>query len=229
MAADVEKTIEKDLGALRQEYQQLSTTISRLDLLRLVLLFLFAVALSSAFDRVDIVDNAKIDKARIALTQKLSEIVALNESPRFDPTPFLAGYCPDPGRYIKSLGYYWSAAQESRLTASEGDVSALMGNLCSLYQQEFTFPLDVLGVKVELDLRHWVFGLPFLYWFSTIYVQLLKKKLRLLELLAGILVAASPPGQVLTLDRLLFSAKPQEKRLYARLPWQFVKPFYWLA
>ena len=70
----VEGTIvEKDLAALRLEYRQLSTTIFRLDLLRLAFLLLFAMALSSTFRKVN---DQKIKDARKDFASNLTTITA---------------------------------------------------------------------------------------------------------------------------------------------------------
>lgn len=209
------ENIDKDLEVLRKEYTGLTKSLTRLSYIRIAVLFLFAFAFASASSKINSVDNAQIQAISDQLNNDLQKNLKLNF--QVDPGQFIGGSCPaDTGARLRS--------PKSNSTVDASQYVQLIRKLCDLYNAAFTFPVDLFGTKVELDLRNWIYVLPILYWFSAVYFCLLRMKCKSIAWLAGRSVQ-SDSTKVSTLDSLLFSGDLARGTEYARIPWQFLSIF----
>ena len=219
------ETAGQDLELLRNEHQQLSATIVRLSSLRLVFLFLFVFTFASALKKMQSLDSTEIIGSSNQLTSTIETLYG--HSIDFKASLFVSGYCPN---NVGEFAFDQDSKDAISLNLSPADnekVELMIRNVCNLYANAFSVPMEILGIKLQLDLRHWAYGLPILYWLSAVYLYLLRKKLKVIDVLARHRIHNAQPGTIATLDTLLFGAdERRSSTMYSRLPADFLKPFY---
>jgi hypothetical protein len=208
-----------DISDLTAEYRQLSKSIQQVSTIRIVLLFIVAYAFSSLSSKIGSLEgNERIDTASNQLVATLHERNA-NVRP-FDPGPFVVGICPDPSDYAYKLLGFHLAIDDKVL----GEITPEVYKLCGIYRDAFTLPVDILGFKMELDLRHWIYTLPLLYLISAMYLGLQRKKVLVVRLLMKERLAADIDSTVA--HRLFFAMDKGGPTPYSSIPWELLSGLY---
>jgi hypothetical protein len=214
--------IQKDIELLRNEHQQLSTTIQRICSLRLLFLFLFTFTFGSALQKIQSLDNAEIVAARNQLVDRLQTI---HGGPiDLKTAPFISDSCPaGVNAYAIDHNTGQGISVDFRYHV---EIDSMARRLCGLYGKAFSTSIEVLGLKLELDLRHWIYVLPILYWLTAVYLFSLRKKLKVIDMLAKHRIQQVQPGTVSSLDALLFLTDQPGGTAYSRVPMEFLNPLY---
>ncbi|MFZ0321967.1 MAG: hypothetical protein WAL56_22770 [Candidatus Sulfotelmatobacter sp.] len=216
------KSLADDMKLLREEHRRLSASILRFTSLRLLALFLFTFTFGSALGKIQSLDSGDIVAAH---DQLVSDVQTLHGGLiDFRSAPFIWGSCPT---RVGDFAVVKGTNNQIGLSADDYEkIEPLVQNLCRLYGKAFSAPVEVIGLKLELDLRRWAYILPIAYWLSAVYLCLLRKKLKVVAALARHRAQANPQGPVSTLDAMLFLNGGRRGTTYSRLPMEFLAPFY---
>ena len=206
-------SLDKDVEALRKEYQEISARVVKLALIGLTVLFLLVVTFSRAIDRV----NSEEIRSTVRMIDRLSDGGPRPEmsyvfnffAERGDEPPV-----PKPPATVDRE----AARARAEQLAQELEAKAA---------QWFALKPSLFGMSFEADLRYWFPVLPFLVWTGATHLSILRRKMRLLRRVAAHRVGADA-GAATSLDRLLFVSNTGRASFYARHPSQF-ETFVYLA
>lgn len=180
--------VEKNAGTLRKAHSDLSTQIFRTVLARVVLVVLIGLPFARAFESLN---DQEIKSKREAL-ETAAQKAGLTRS-SYCGAEFMGEFCFKPG--------------------PTAEVAQMVDDLRGLYKQKFTIVTQVLGTSFSMDLRRWIFAMPFLLIASEMYLLVLRKKRALIAAVANRNLTDVSKG--LPLDRLLFQGS---SAAFARYP-----------
>jgi hypothetical protein len=193
----------EELEGLREAINDVSTSIVRVELLRLAVLFLLPITLVGAFDRLNSKNPEAIRKA-ISDNDSTTGTVHMSGDPlhnpfwkgeiSFDSPKTIPEYSPDVRR----------ARDESR-----GKYEQLKG----IYQDAFAQKLSIFGAETNVDLRIWIYILPIGLILTQIYLFLLRRKRELLTFAAR----RKDPGASI-LNRLIFNGEGTKASRFSSYP-----------
>ena len=199
-------TIDKDMEALREEYQQCSNHTARVALIGLGLLFLLVITFSRAIEQV----NGGEIQQKVTQIYTLADVSGQSE-PDMSFVFDLFARPEDKTPRSESEEERQKASAEMRKLASELENSA---------QIWFTLKPDVLGMSFEADLRYWFVVLPFLFWVMGSYLYIQRRKLALLRQVAAYRLQATETSEATTVDYLFFTSTARGTPPYAGHPAQ---------
>lgn len=228
---------EEQLKTLHKLYDDLSQQVSRFTLIRLAVLIFCVFTFSSAFHRVesgDIADTAKrIDEVgqkayyEVQLTSVCSIqgtcVAAVPEESRL-PRGCLSEsqLQPPSANPIPSPTPEQLLAEDQRLH--------LLQSLNDKCVAAYSPTLTVLGSNVQVDLRGWIFAFPFAFLLSETYLQILRRKRRVVGSASACLLFAGAPNQQEDLPyKMVFAGDRGTFGPYARYPLQFADTIYALC
>lgn len=180
---------EKNASSLRRTHDDLSKQIFRIGLVRLVLILLLGLYFTRAFESLN---DREVKNTQLALENAV-KAAGLTRSNYCGPE-FMGQFCYD-----------------NRPTV---EVTERIDELKRIYTKKFSLDTQVLGVSFSLDLRLWIFAVPYLLIFSEIYLLILRKKKTLISIAAQHNLDANK-RETLYLDQLLFH---QHSAPFARYP-----------
>ncbi|HEX8186928.1 MAG TPA: hypothetical protein VF586_01170, partial [Pyrinomonadaceae bacterium] len=108
-----------------------------------------------------------------------------------------------------------------------GEYELLQDQLANLQKEAWSIQFSFLGTGPKLDLRKWIYLLPFLFILTEVYVQIYRRKLDLLYAVASCRISQS--AHATALDKLLFQSPPGRVSEYARHPADLEKWLYLLT
>ena len=228
-------TVDKDLEDLKKEHKELSDQLKRGAVLSLTILSVFVISFSRACDKT----NGNEVKNTVCQIKKLSAISRRDENisyifDNFDstqltcdanacPTPTPAGEAsasPEPTPSVEPASGNITP-QNPSASPTPTDLEMKNADECqSKLEQEletsaekwFGVEPPIPGVKVNIDLRYWVFLLPPLYFLCAIYLHTLRMKLRVVEAVAAHRIEKSETDGVSAVSQLYFDKQSRYRR-----------------
>ena len=187
---------EKDVETLRGAYQQLSTQITRSDFIRLVVLFIMITSFARAFELINTAETNQKQRTIRVLEEQQKEKVAQNKitplaaalqntNPAQTSGEKIAAQAesahvePDEAKNFQEE----SATTPNELETIEVELKHAQEALETSYRQAFRVKIPFVGGDPTIDLRSWIYGLPFLFILSEVYLFILRKQLKLLSLI----------------------------------------------
>jgi hypothetical protein len=228
---------EEQLKTLHKLYDDLSQQVSRFTLIRLAILIFCVFTFSSAFHRVesgDIADTAKrIDEVgqkayyQVQLTSVCSiQGTCVAAAP--DETRLPAGCLSESQLHHPSA--YWAHSPSPEQLSAEEQRQSLLQSLNDKCVAAYSPTLTVLGSNVQVDLRGWIFAFPFAFLLSETYLQILRRKRRVVGSASACLLSARASGQQDDLPyKMVFAGDRGTFGPYARYPSQFADTLYALC
>jgi hypothetical protein len=222
---------EKDIQGFRDAQQQLLHSIFRIAFIRLILLTIVVLTFSRAVERANSsYEIAEKRQASVKASIKEDELkVLLSEVQLYKEENIQKETLPIPNANSSSETKLSETNSEKgeikeaelRLQYNEAvkETRKLKQEYEDLLAREFTLKTSLLGTAMEFDLRLWVYLLPFLFLLTETYFQILRKKQKLLNI-----VAANKFGKrddVPVIDRLFISDEPNTITPFAKYPSQF--------
>jgi hypothetical protein len=211
MAIDI-----KDLETLRAESQQLGARITRLSIILISVLTVVTFTITNALEKVDVSElKYELDRAKQSTEtywniyqDKLSE---LSNSPS-------TANLEEEEKRKDSLRDLWSTASDKQ--------SEIQRRYDTLLTESFSISPSLLGSGLKIDLRVWIYSIPFIVLVATIYIQILRKKQKTLSVVAASQVSSNT--EVTNIVRLAFSEHPDVETPYAKSPSQLEQAIYLL-
>lgn len=184
------------LEGLRAEHQSLSSRITRLSLIHISLLTIVTFTIGNGLDKVDVRDQKRdLDTAHY-IAQALFEAYL---SKKVESNGIL-----DPEK--ERLRDEWMKAFDK-----EQDMQKKQD---ALLKEEFSISPSVLGSSLNIDLRSWVYCIPFVTLFVFLYIQILRKKQTVISTIGAARV--NETDEVAKLDLLMFSHKSEVRPAFER-------------
>lgn len=205
-----------DLEDLRAEHARLGSRITRLSIILIGVLAVVTFTITNALEKVELRESrTKLDLAKSA------EVWARDayETHRFDSQPLSSSPNPEiqtsPEAHLLDR---WDKAQVELEKAQRAYDSLLKDSL--------SISPAILGSGVRIDLQSWIYNIPIIALASLLYIQLLRKKQKILSRAAGSQISRSTNAR--HLDRLTFSEKPGAETRYSSTPFQLELILYLL-
>jgi len=112
-------------------------------------LFLFTFTFGSSLEKIKSLENKDIATATNELVGRLEQFHGAPID--FNVAPFVSGSCPD---NVGEFAHDRTGESQISVSAEQyAQIDPMILNLCRLYEAAFSAPVDVLGLKPELDLR----------------------------------------------------------------------------
>lgn len=232
---------DKELELLRQANKNLSNSFSRFALISLAIYGFIIFTFAHAFKQID-------DKG---ITEKLQEIDKFSDttgetawSLKAHPFEdfFLLSYFFEPSQSIKGLKSWRSITillfnphpKPSKDTSKNKNDALLIQKknaeeIRKIYNDAFKTELGFSAVKIPIDLRNWAPILPLFLLISIVYLYILRKKRKLINMAISHIIQnikKSNPDSVTTIDLLTFSDNPFSTTEYSRHPRQLLECLY---
>lgn len=191
----------KDLETIKNEYEQLSIRINRLNLLLLGILCIISFTISGAVNNSELVN--------------LKEQV---ERDRIEARMLFNMYEIDPD--------YVSKRDNSKLTAEQkweefrSEFFQKVDKYKKMLNESLTVKPSLFGTGLGVNLLIWIYGFPFLFLAFQFYNFVQRKKQKLLLVLAQYSFESNSKNKF---DRLLFSDKFNKETPFLRYPNQVIK------
>ena len=229
--------LDKDIESLHKEQEHLSTRISRLSLLRLTLLVILVISISNAFDRLESTEIRRklidfyiqssllnyptrpSDEFYYLIDDPFEDLEADSPTPSPEPTVQPAP-SPTPEKSPDEIRKEIEFERELREKREQ-----IEKEINNVLREAFLLKFPVLGAGVEIDLRFWINSLPFLFIFSEAYLFILRKKRKLIQVLASDRVRIEKENAS-KLDKLLFSNDVNKATPYSKYPLQLESVAY---
>jgi hypothetical protein len=206
----------KDLEALRTESQQLGARITRICIILISALTVVVFTITNALEKVD-VRKLKWELEAAERSQKLySQIYLDKQAESKDHSP--GDGTGEKDKEIERLRDLWfKASEEEEKVQSRYD---------ALLTESFSISAPLLGSNLKIDIRAWIYCIPFIALVAFIYIQILRKKQKTITVVAA--SQLSNNTEATAIDRLSFSERPGTETLYARSPAQLEQTIYLL-
>ena len=205
----------KDLESLRVESQQLGSRITRLSIVLVSVLAVVIFTITNALEKVDLPDL----KNKLEAAQRLQES-SYNDYERkrkeLDKRPTDAK--PD-----QSLKEEVDRLQ-GLLNKARNDVNEARRKYDELTKDSFSISPTLFGSGLKIDLRSWIYSIPFIVLVAFIYIQILRKKQKTLSEVAA--SQLSNNTETSKIDQLTFSERHGVETPYARNPSQLEQTIY---
>jgi len=246
---------EKDVETVRTAYQQLSDQVNRFTFVRFILLFILAISFARAFELINTAEIGKRQAAITDLESKIKNLNERLNQPQAPTQPGEEGrhepsersavrpYAPEGAAQAvvsaegvegegKAVG---TAEDEARkktpsprqeIERLQTEVAANTEKIEEIYRQAFRVKIPFVGGDPMIDLRSWIYALPFLFILSEVYLYILRKQLGLLSRIAAYRVRQMKSEGISTFDRLLFSNEPDSAPPFAQHPAQLFRVLY---
>lgn len=118
---------------------------------------------------------------------------------------------------------------EADRKSDQGKIEDLKSGIADIYRKAFRVKVPVPGTEPEIDLRTWIYSLPFLFMFSEVYLFTLRKQRRLLSMVAAYRIRERSRNDTSTFDHLLFASDPANAPPFAQHPSQMLTNLYVLC
>jgi len=199
MAAD-----EKDLDNLRTESDQLGARVRRICVVMIGLLIIVTVTITNALEKIDVRD---LHEELVKVSQSADSAWFIYDSlhSKDDQSPVKS---EDKKKEEDKLRETWKDANDKKIEVQR--------KYDALLKESFSIRPSLLGSNLSLDLRVWIYTLPFIAILAVLYVSILRKKQRVLLILAAPQVRDL--SQTGTLNRLAFSKSSKLRTAYSRTP-----------
>lgn len=200
------KAENKDLETLRTEHQQLGSRITRLSIILISILTVVTFTITNALKKVDVsnlkqeLDNAK-QAREIASNYYFDADIKTQSNEEIEKLRDL---------YLKA----------------NGKENELQDKYDTFLEESFSINPSIFGSGLRIDLRSWIYSIPFIVLIAGIYIQILRKKQKTLSLIAA--SQLSNTTEPTKIDRLIFSERPGIETPYARNPSQLEQTIYLL-
>jgi hypothetical protein len=228
---------EGQLKTLHKLYDDLSQQVSRFTLIRLAILIFCVFTFSSAFHRVESGDIADTAKRIDAVGQKAYYEVQLTSVCSIQGTCVAA--VPDerklPAGCLSESQLHPPSANSTPTPTPDQIIAEeqrlhLLQSLNDKCVAAYSPTLTVLGSNVQVDLRGWIFAFPFAFLLSETYLQILRRKRRIVGSASACLLSAGAPNQQEDLPyKMVFAGDRGAFGPYARYPSQFADTLYALC
>jgi hypothetical protein len=173
------------LEGLRAEYQSLSSRITRLSLVHISLLAIVTFTIGNGLEKVDVRDlQQELDAAHYAARGLFGV---------YESKGVQSNGIPDPER--DHLRDDWMKALDKE--------TAIRKKYDALLKEQFSISPSLLGSSLKIDLRSWVYCIPFVSLFALLYIQILRKKQAVISTIGAARVNEN--GESSKLDLLVFS------------------------
>jgi hypothetical protein len=194
------------LDKLRVENEQLGSRIRRLSVILIGLLAIVTVTITNALEKVDVRDlHRELEKVSESANSAWDDY---GHSPLLDMKDQPQANQEDNLKEHERLRNIWQEAdQKRRETQKKYD---------RLLKDSFSITPSLLGSSLSLDLRVWIYTMPFILVFAALYISILRKKQRILLVLAAARVHDNRQRSVL--NQLTFSGNGERQTAYARTP-----------
>lgn len=198
---------EKDLDCLRAESDQLGTRVRRLIVVMIGLLIIVTVTITNALEKVDVRDlHQELDEVSLSADSAWNAYYSNNflrsNTDQSQSKP------EDKQKEEDKLREIWKNADHKKREVQR--------KYDALLKESFSITPSLLGSSLSLDLRVWIYTLPFIIIFAVLYVAILRKKQKILLILAAPQVRNK--SQTSTLNQLTFSNDDKSKTPYSRTP-----------
>jgi hypothetical protein len=198
-------TENKSLEVLKTEYQQLSTTITRLGIVVISLLLIITFTVANAFEKADFSQlKNELENAQNLADSYLS---AWRMTPDDEQSVSL-----NQQRY-KS----WTDAVDK--------TNEVRKKYNKYLEESLTISPSLLGIGVKVNLLAWIFIIPFIFIFIQFYLFILYKKQSLILIMAKTSLEIEGGRKT---DELLFSKNFVKETAFRKYPNQLEKLLYWL-
>lgn len=206
-----------NLEVLRAESQQLGSRITRLSIILISVLTIVTVTITNALEKADLSD-LKEQLQTAQSSQKTSYEAYKNKSDEL--------YKPLNGseseqslkEEVNRLRVLWEKAFKEQQEAQR--------RYDALLKESFSINPSLFGSGLQIDLRAWIYSIPFVIVAALIYIQLLRKKQKTLAVVAASYLSHNV--ETSKFDRLIFSDNPDSETPYARSPAQLEQTIYLL-
>lgn len=207
----------KDLETLRAESQQLGSRITRLSIILVSVLTVVTFTITDALNKIDLPDlKAKLEAAQ---RSRESAYNAYEQKRReLDKRPTNAEPEQSLKEEVDSLRGLWEKAGDEEQEAQR--------KYDAVTKESFSLSPSVLGSGLKIDLRAWIYSIPFIVLVAFIYIQILRKKQKILSVVAASLLSNNT--ETTKIDHLTFSERPGVETPYARNPSQLEQTIYLL-
>jgi hypothetical protein len=236
---------DKELELLRQANKNLSNSFSRFALICLAIYGFIAFTFAHAFKQID-------DKSITEKLQKINEFSDTTKETAWSLKAhplgefFLLNYFFEPTQSVRDIknwrnitirlfrSYPEPIKNEQKDLSIKKDEALLLQKknaeeIRKIYNDAFKTELGFSGVKIPFDLRNWLPILPLFLLISIVYLYILRKKIKLINMAISHIVQnikKSNPDSVTTLDILTFSDNPFSTTEYSRHPRQLLEYLY---
>lgn len=205
----------KDLETLRAESQQIGSRITRLCIILISALVIVTFTITNTLEKVDVRElKQNLDNATMAL-EFLSGTYRrhLNETKQQPPSSN-----PKEDNAKDPIHDAYSKALNEKIEAQRKFDAAM--------KESLSISLPILGTGLKIDLRTWIYSIPFISIIAVVYIQILRKKQRVLSAIAALQIFNNAEAN--KLDQLTFSEFPGLETPYARNPSQLEQIVYLL-
>ena len=205
---------ENNLDDLRAESEQLGTRIRRLGFVLIGLFIIVTVTITNAFEKVDVRDvHEELEQASQAAESAwriyIDESV-VSENSQLPPEEKAKGE--------NTRRELWKQADQKKKEAKR--------KYDGLLKESFSITPSLLGSNLSLDLRVWIYAFPFIVIVSVLYISILRKKQKILSVLAAQHVKSDAGPS--TLNRLTFSRIAAWPTPFSRTPSDIEQAIYLL-
>ena len=234
---------DEEFGVLRESYQQLVSQSLRYSLIQIAVLFVFIISFSYAFERIDTSEVRELRTAIFDEERKLDKLKNPGEpdaapTPTLTPTPATSSTTPVTNQGVNpSQSRIQMTGTTSDLHTKvlpppetvisiEKKLSSLREKFEELYRVAFRVKIPFLGDAPSIDLRNWIYSLPFLFLLSEIYLSILRRQIQALRLVATWRLNHNSSEKVTAYDLLLFSDDFRNASPFTKYSGQFFKAIY---
>lgn len=206
-----------DLDTLRIESQQIGSRITRLCIILIGLLAIVTFTVTNALHKVDR-SGLQQDRDR---TEQLRDILVNSylrknaELTKQQP----AAESEEEKREKKKL--------DDELEKARNEANEAQRKYTLFLEESFSINPSLLGSGLRIDLRTWIYIIPFMLLMTFIYVQILRKKQATLAIIASSLLANKT--ETSKVGRLTFSERPGIVTPFTSHPFQLEQAIYLLV
>jgi hypothetical protein len=207
----------KELETLRAESQQLSSRVTRLSIILLSVLAVVIITITTALEKIDVREvKHELDAAKIATDTVRGLYYAASSDSK----------APASDADAKIAEKLKESYQDTWFKASKKQ-EEVQHRLDALLKESLSIKLSVLGSGLSIDVRSWIYCLPFVILIAVVYIQILRKKQRTILTVAASQLSNS--SEATKLDQLIFSAHPVLQTPYSKSPGQLEVAIYLLT
>src|SRR5215510_15144849 len=244
---------EKDLETIRDANQQISGQVARFTLVRFILLFILVISVARAFEQINTTEIKKKRAAIADLERQIGDINNKKFYQSQAPTqlggeggkglmegsgakatapeiPAQTAVSNESGGgrgkadgSVQDVAHKEILSSQQEIARLQTEVAENKEKIEEIYRQAFRVKIPFVGGDPTIDLRSWIYALPFLFILSEIYLYILRKQLELLGKIAAYRIRQMKFSEISTLDHLLFSNEPDNVPPFMQQPSQFLK------